>query len=246
MVDEKQTTSTEIKSENLRFYEIGRSVPPDALKTILAGRLKGMSDVNPMWRIKRITEIFGPVGFGWRYTIDRQWAEAYGTEVKVFCNISLYVRDPATKEWSEAIPGCGGSAVSTMEKNGVYINDEAYKMALTDALSIAMKPLGIGADVWYGEKANGHNESKYENDTRAQAAKKTAGNTDVKTVSPQQALSEDKVEEDALKRIKSTKQKDSLQKLWEYYQKYYPSLCVAGKAIRSAVKEQLQLLNNAS
>lgn len=147
---------------NLRFYEQGREVPQDALRTIASGRLKGKSDVNPMWRMKRLTEIFGPCGFGWKFVIDKQWTETYGNEVKCFCNVFLYVRDPLTKEWSEAIPGCGGSSIVQMESKGPYVNDEGYKMALTDALSIAMKALGIGANVWYGEKATGHNESKYE------------------------------------------------------------------------------------
>lgn len=165
MSNEKQTVDL---ADNLRFYNQGCEVPADALKEIRAGRLKGMSDVNPMWRMKRMTEIFGPCGFGWKYTIDRQWIEVYGEEVKCFCNVSLYVRDPETKEWSDAIPGNGGSAIVSKESKGAYINDEGYKMALTDALSIAMKPLGIGANIWYGSKAKGHNESKYEQYTYSQ------------------------------------------------------------------------------
>ena len=29
-----------------------------------------------------------------------------------------------------------------------HLNDEAYKMALTDAISVACKQLGVGADVY--------------------------------------------------------------------------------------------------
>ncbi len=162
-------TATEAQSateKNLRFYLQGCEVPADALKEIKAGRLRGMSDVNPMWRMKRMTEIFGPVGFGWKYTVDKLWTESYGEEVKCFCNVSLFVRDPETREWSDAIPGLGGSAIVSVESKGSYVNDEGYKMALTDALSIAMKPLGIGGNIWYGPKAKGHNESKYEAATR--------------------------------------------------------------------------------
>lgn len=169
-VNEVQKTAEEqakaILDNNLRFYSQGCEVPADALKAIKAGRLRGMSDVNPMWRMKRMTEIFGPVGFGWKYTIDRLWTENYGNETKCFCNVFLFVRDPETKEWSAAIPGTGGSAIVTQESKGIYVNDEGYKMALTDALSIAMKPLGIGSNIWYGPKASGHNESKYEVSTR--------------------------------------------------------------------------------
>ena len=36
------------------------------------------------------------------------------------------------------------------ESGGLHINDEAYKMAVTDALSVALKMLGVGADVYMG------------------------------------------------------------------------------------------------
>lgn len=171
MEEKKSSSQTKDKRRefNLRFYNEGCEVPSDALKAIRAGRLTGMSDVNPMWRMKRMTEMFGPCGIGWKYTIDKQWTECYGNEVKCFCNVSLYILDPETKEWSAPIPGNGGSSIVSIEKKGPYVNDEAYKMALTDALSIAMKPLGIGANVWYGPKATGHNESKYEEYTRVQS-----------------------------------------------------------------------------
>ncbi len=116
--DAQMKTEAEAKAiieNNLRFYSQGCEVPADALKPIRAGRLKGMSDVNPMWRMKRMTEIFGPVGFGWKYEIVKQWTETYGNEVKCFCVVNLFVRDPETKEWSEPIPGSGGSAIVSME-----------------------------------------------------------------------------------------------------------------------------------
>ena len=36
------------------------------------------------------------------------------------------------------------------EKAGLHFNDEAYKMAETDALSVAMKALGVGANIYSG------------------------------------------------------------------------------------------------
>ena len=35
------------------------------------------------------------------------------------------------------------------EKNGPYTSDECFKMALTDAISVACKALGFGADVYW-------------------------------------------------------------------------------------------------
>lgn len=48
----------------LELYERLRAVPDSAKREISAGRLKGKTDINPMWRIKALTEAFGPCGFG--------------------------------------------------------------------------------------------------------------------------------------------------------------------------------------
>ena len=53
------------ETDKLRFYNATAEVPREATKPITAGRLKGMTDINPMWRIKKLTELFGPCGFGW-------------------------------------------------------------------------------------------------------------------------------------------------------------------------------------
>ena len=140
---------------NMDIYNALRVVPDSAKKQIIAGRLKGMTDINPMWRIRALTEKFGPCGFGWKYTIDRQWTEIGSDgQVSAFCNISLYVK--VNGEWSDAIPGTGGSAFIANERNGAYTSDECYKMAQTDALSVAFKALGGGADVYWDK-----DETKY-------------------------------------------------------------------------------------
>lgn len=130
------------------LYEKFRSVPETAKREIAAGRLKGKTDINPMWRIKALTEAFGPCGFGWKYKITREWLETgANNEVSAFVDIELYVKHNG--EWSEAIPGTGGAAFVAKEKNGLYTSDECYKMALTDAISVACKALGMGADVYW-------------------------------------------------------------------------------------------------
>lgn len=133
---------------NLEIYEKCRSVPKEALKTIVGGRLKGMTDINPMWRIKKLTELFGPVGIGWWYVPKRFWAEhGANNEVVVFSEIELfYVLDGKV---SQPIPGIGGSKLISKETSGLFTNDECYKMATTDALSVACKALGIGANVYW-------------------------------------------------------------------------------------------------
>ena len=51
--------------ENLELYTKVRELPKDAQRAITAGRLKGFTDINPMWRVKCLTEQFGPCGLGW-------------------------------------------------------------------------------------------------------------------------------------------------------------------------------------
>lgn len=135
--------------ENLEFYNKFRSVPKDAQKEIGAGRLKGFTDINPMWRIKILTETFGPCGIGWYTEIINKWSENTGNEIAVFVEINLYIK--IENEWSKPIYGIGGSKLLMQESKGPYTSDEAYKMAYTDAISIACKALGVGADIYYSK-----------------------------------------------------------------------------------------------
>lgn len=228
---------------NLRFYSQACDVPKDALKEIKAGRLRGMSDVNPMWRMKRMTEIFGPVGFGWRYEISRLWSEVFGEEVKCFCNVLLYVRDPETKEWSEPIPGNGGSSLVTREKGGAYVNDEGYKMALTDALSIAMKPLGIGANIWYGPKATGHNESKYEAATRAQQDSLPEQQTQQGRGPAGVAFTGEQLQA-ALAELAKVTTEQQFAELWDRWGHIAPALCQNGTEFYKAACEKITRIKN--
>lgn len=152
------------------LYERFRAVPDTAKREIVAGRLKGKTDINPMWRIKALTEAFGPCGIGWKYKIIREWLEPGANgEIAAFMDIELFYK--LDGQWSEAIPGTGGSAFVAKERAGLYTSDECYKMALTDAISVACKALGIGADVYWqadSTKYTGREESPEESAIRAE------------------------------------------------------------------------------
>lgn len=144
------------QDNNLSIYERVRSVPTEAKKAIEAGRLKGKSDINPMWRIKKLTEVFGPVGFGWYTEVVKTWTEVdENADVAVFVDINLFVKKDG--EWSKPIYGNGGNKLISHERkyeSGTqvlvpYLDDDAYKKAYTDAISVAAKALGVGADVYF-------------------------------------------------------------------------------------------------
>ena len=137
--------------ENMKLYNLARQVPDEARKPIEAGRLKGMTDINPMWRMKRLTEMFGPCGVGWWYEITGKEIidDAETKQRAAFVDVMLYYVDPESGTVSHGIPGTGGSSFVAQERNGPYLSDECYKMALTDAISVAAKALGVAADVYY-------------------------------------------------------------------------------------------------
>ena len=136
---------------NMEIYEKLREAPAEALKPITAGRLKGMSDINPMWRIKALTEAFGPCGVGWWYEItEKRIIDDETTNQRMATvDINLYYVNPETGETSRPIPGTGGASLVAQERNGAYLSDEAFKMALTDAISVSCKALGMAANVYY-------------------------------------------------------------------------------------------------
>jgi hypothetical protein len=123
--------------------------PPEwALKKIGGGRLKGMTDIKPQWRIQVMNEVFGVCGIGWDFSIDRLWTEP-GSDGQVFAFAQISLRYNDAME-SAPIPGIGGSMLITKEREGLHNNDEAFKMAVTDALSSAMKMIGVAEDVYMG------------------------------------------------------------------------------------------------
>lgn len=145
--------------ENLKIYKQNSQPPKWALKEIQAGRLRGKTDINPQWRYQALTETFGLCGIGWKYEIKRTWLEA-GANNEITANAEILLFIKQNDIWSEAIPGIGGASFISKEKNGMYTSDECYKMAITDALSVACKMLGIGSDIYAG-KWDG---SKYKTD----------------------------------------------------------------------------------
>lgn len=157
------------EAKNLSIYTAYSDPPDTALKTIQAGKLKGFTDVNPMWRIKALTELFGPCGFGWYTKTTKQWLEeGKDGRVAAFCNVELYVYDAAAGRWSMPIEGTGGSMLVNQFKGNPETSDEAYKMAYTDALSVACKNLGIAAHVYWQQGRTKYSAASPEYITEAQ------------------------------------------------------------------------------
>lgn len=159
---------------NMEIYNRYAQPPDDALKDFNNGKFKG-TDINPMWRIRSLTEAFGPCGVGWYIELVRMWREdTPGDEATVYCHVRLYVK--VDGEWSKPIEGVGGNTLTRVTKSGRSTTDEAYKMAYTDAIGIACKALGFGANIWWAGS-----DSKY---TAYQEDEPAADQPDIKPFTP--------------------------------------------------------------
>lgn len=154
---------------NLELWEKYSEVPDNALKAFDNGKFKG-TDINTMWRIKCLTERFGICGIGWYYVPKKLWTEKCDNgDIFAFAEIELFVKENG--EWSMPISGNGGNKLQRITKNGdCSTSDEAYKMAVTDALGVACRNLGFGAKVyWANDRTKytvGNEEHKKENVSR--------------------------------------------------------------------------------
>ena len=147
-------------TDKMRIYNDFRNTPKQAQKIIGGGRLSGFTDINPQYRIERLTEQFGPCGIGWYYETTNKWIQQAGEEILCFVDIHLYIK--SGDEWSKPIHGTGGSTMLAKEKGSLRASDECYKMATTDAISVACKQLGIGADIYWAAGETKYNRPAYE------------------------------------------------------------------------------------
>lgn len=125
--------------------------PQEALKVIEAGKLKGKYDINPQHRIEAMTSVYGLCGEGWKYEIyHMENISCPEGEILFYMIIAVSIKQ-SDGSWSAPIYGCGGDYIISKNKNGLVPNDEAFKMAQTDALGNALKNLGVCADVYKGK-----------------------------------------------------------------------------------------------
>ena len=107
------------------------------------------------------------------------------------------------------------------EKNGPYVSDECFKMALTDAISVACKALGVGALVYWDKDA-----TKYDNQPSSEASNVSNFSLTEKQINRAYALAKAKaIDEKMLKTwIISKFKKESLKDLTKAE---YDALCGA-------------------
>jgi len=130
---------------------LGKTDPAHTSKFQRAGGFKGTA-IRPIYSIHRMTEEFGPCGVGWGVN-EPQFQVVHGPdEALVFCTVSIW---HTSRE--NVVFGVGGDKAVVKFSSGIKTDDEAFKKAFTDAITNAMKLIGVGADVHMGR----FDDSKY-------------------------------------------------------------------------------------
>ena len=130
-----------------------------------AGGFSGTA-MKPIWIVKRMTEQFGVCGQGWGINRPEFQVEHTPDESLVYCSVSIWHGDKANEIW-----GVGGDKVRTTRKSGdVFVDDEAFKKAFTDAVNNALKYLGVGADIHMGQFEDNKYVQEVTNEFQQEAA----------------------------------------------------------------------------
>lgn len=145
---------------NLELWEkLGKTDPAHTKSFKRGGGFSGTA-IKPMWSYKRMTEEFGPCGTGWGIGEPSfQVVPGPEGEVLVFCTASIWYGADRS-----IVYGVGGDKAVGKNKYGLQTDDEAFKKAFTDAITNALKMIGVGADVHMGM----FDDNKYVNTMRDQ------------------------------------------------------------------------------
>lgn len=167
-------------SENTKLWDIlGRTDPKHTKKFKRAGGFEGTA-IKPMWSYRRMTEEFGPCGEGWGVGEPSfQVIPGDNREVLVYCTASIWYGNIDERK---TIYGVGGDKIVTHIKANDRYNtperwqndDEAFKKAFTDAVTNALKMIGVGADVHMGM----FDDNKYVNSMEREFADDKPANGD--------------------------------------------------------------------
>lgn len=169
-------------SANMNIWSQVEKTAPEATK---AAKVNGqqITSISGQHMVKRATEVFGPVGIGWGWTVAEERfdqggeirndkGEIIGHEVGHTIRIKLwFMQDDKRGELEQY--GC--TPFTYKSKWGVTTDTEAPKKSLTDAIKKGLAMLGFSADIFLGM----YDDRDYVAERQAEAALEQAENKEV-------------------------------------------------------------------
>ncbi|WP_448191876.1 hypothetical protein [Azospirillum sp. sgz301742] len=146
------------KYDHMTIWDQLKTTDPKHTKAFTrSGGFRGTA-IKPIYTDEKMTRLFGPCGVGWGMNKPEFLIQGD----LVFCTIGLWYVAP-NGDRSQMVYGVGGDVLVKGKTPAPH--DEAFKSAYTDALSNAMKHIGMSADVHMGQ----FEDSKYVQEVGADA-----------------------------------------------------------------------------
>lgn len=142
-------------SGNLELWGKVEQTPIGQTKPITGKSYSGTSP-KPFYLVKKATETFGPCGIGWGYNIvDERIDDGLDGDRLHIARVRVWYKWNGERGEVEHI---GGTPFSGKRKNGnTFIDEDAPKKSVTDALVKALSMIGFAGDIFMGM----YDDSKY-------------------------------------------------------------------------------------
>lgn len=150
---------------NLALWNQLETTPPEYTREFNRGGFKGTA-TNPCYLTKKLTEVFGPVGIGWRFVFEEEKympghtlpSGVNGDKAAIHVVRGHLEYKPLygngqvdhAAEWLATGPQFGQTTFVGENKNGPFTDEEAPKKSITDCLSKCAVMLGLSADIHLG------------------------------------------------------------------------------------------------
>ncbi len=160
---------------NMRIWDELFQVPKGSTYPIERGLCAGLTGITPLSLIKQATELWGPIGEGWGFEIEKdeivnQDAKFHSEmlhvmTIKLWYDGALVIGEESARGSHDgrnvdivmdATYGFGCTKLYQRRGGEWYIDDDFNKSTLTDAITNALSRLGFGGSVRLGEM-----QSKY-------------------------------------------------------------------------------------
>jgi hypothetical protein len=146
-----------MSNQNMSIWSQVEKTAPEATKSANVNGQQ-ITSISGQHMIKRATEVFGPVGIGWGWTVAEERfdqggeirndkGEMIGHEVGHTIRVKLWFMQGDKRGEVEQY-GC--TPFTYKSKWGVTTDTEAPKKSLTDAVKKALAMLGFSADIFLG------------------------------------------------------------------------------------------------
>jgi hypothetical protein len=139
-----------MSAENLALWDSVFTTDPAHVKPITGKTYRGHSP-KPYWIIQRATEVFGPIGIGWGFSVKSERFERVSdTDTLHTATVSVWYVWQGKR--SEAFDHVGGTMAAYRKADGskMIVDEDAAKKSVTDALVKALSCLGFCGDIFSG------------------------------------------------------------------------------------------------